>query len=125
MPVVKTKSNDRASGKNGLYEITPEQILDAFNGNANEVPGTYMVVVSAKGYLDYVEDNIVLTLTGAEAQYQFITTLISAGDVNGDGIIDDNDYRMFDELSKLFEGLYQSLAMGDILGQIEIGRAHV
>ena len=50
--------------------------------------------------------NIVLTLTGAEAQYQFITTLISAGDVNGDGIIDDNDYRMFDELSKLFEGLY-------------------
>jgi len=56
----------------------------------------YLLIIERDGYLDYTIDNIKISKTGAEAEYNFGTLVLRAGDLNHDGRIDDADMSLFD-----------------------------
>ena len=76
--------------------------------------------VSKQGYLDYVEDNLYLTNTPKESQYQLLATDLTAGDVNGDGVVDNMDFKLFDDNAAKFEGIYRDLNRLEILAQTNL-----
>ena len=71
----------------GVIRIKPEKI---------GAEGMYLLIIERDGYLDYTIDNIKISKTGAEAEYNFGSLVLRAGDLNHDGRIDDADISLFD-----------------------------
>lgn len=71
----------------GVIRIKPEEI---------GAESMYLLIIERDGYLDYTIDNIKISKTGAEAEYNFGTLVLRAGDLNHDGRIDDADMSLFD-----------------------------
>ena len=85
----------------GEYEFTPDDIGGV---------GVYMLVMSRPGYLDTVIDNIRVYETYTPAQYDFGDKNMRAGDVNGDGVVDQTDVDLFTKYSSAMNGIYREMA---------------
>lgn len=100
---------------NVLNSLTGTELTDTLTGQysidlSGQAPGAYMVVFHRAGSLDYVMDNVLVYPTYAKAQYDFGNVTLRAGDLNGDGIIDEDDLEMFNKYKTAVDGIYRELA---------------
>ena len=96
-----TNGTQFTAPSDGEYEFTPSDIGGV---------GTYMLVMSRPGYLDTVIDNIRVYETFTPAQYKFSNRNMRAGDVNGDGVVDQDDVDLFNKYSSAMNGIYREMA---------------